>query len=218
MMKPQAKLQAISKKRRPRARAVLLFLGLIVLVGFGIWSAKDSDSTRKIADTNTDSTSITDNSDKVDLPEDSDANNDSEKNTNDGSQDILGESVVAEEILGEPAPKDENGEIADKDAAKKRDEQRINDMETIRDAMKKYYDKNSTYPGELGMLVPEFLDQVPENPSPGGAIYSLTGIGAEVKPGSKQYKYYDLVYVLEVGAKDLEPGMHVANPDGIAVP
>ena len=51
-----------------------------------------------------------------------------------------------------------SGEIADQDAAKKRDEQRIKDMEKIRDAMKNYFEDKDAYPGKLSLshLMPLF--------------------------------------------------------------
>ena len=131
---------------------------------------------------------------------------------------VLGESVVDETIVVEEAETDAEGEIVDEAAAKNRDKQRVEDVKAIREAMEKFYKDNEAYPGDFVALVPDYLSDVPTNPSPGGVDYSLTGIGAEIEPGTQLFAYYDMVYALEVGADGIEPGIHVANPDGIALP
>ena len=93
-----------------------------------------------------------------------------------------------------------------------RDSLRLADMKKFRSILESYKEDNDHYPEVLDNLVPDYLDEIPNNPSPGGQEYVYTGIG------SKPYSYYDLSYVLEVGAEGISPGMHIASPGGIATP
>jgi len=93
-----------------------------------------------------------------------------------------------------------------------RDSLRLADMKKLRSALESYKEDNEHYPEVLDNLTPDYLKEIPVNPSPGGQEYVYTGIG------SKPYSYYDLSYVLEVGAEGISPGMHIASPGGIATP
>ncbi|MFH1235395.1 MAG: hypothetical protein V1685_00455 [Parcubacteria group bacterium] len=96
--------------------------------------------------------------------------------------------------------------------AKSRDEKRVNDIRSFQAALEKYKDERDAYPDTLIALVPDYLDGLPGNPSPGGITYTYTPIG------SSPYTYYDLSYVLEVGVDDITIGDHSATPDGVATP
>lgn len=96
------------------------------------------------------------------------------------------------------------------EAAKQRDEQRLKDIQEIADALKDFVNDAGNYPSEVAELVPDYLAQLPTNPTPGGFEYSYTPIGSE--PAT----YYSLYYHLEVGAGDVSAGDHEATPDGIA--
>ena len=100
---------------------------------------------------------------------------------------------------------------ADPDA-RKRDDQRIADVTSLRDALKKHFDEKSSYPDNFDGLVPGYLSALPKNPTPGGRDYNYTPIG------SLPAKFYDLSYELEVGTDEVSAGGHVATPDGIAQP
>jgi hypothetical protein len=94
--------------------------------------------------------------------------------------------------------------------AKARDAKRLGDISTIMTALTSYQGDNGGYPDELIALIPEYLDSVPENPTPKGVTYSYTPIG------TAPYSYYSLNYNLEVGSGDVIAGDHEASPDGIA--
>ncbi|HCJ52124.1 MAG: hypothetical protein A2898_03525 [Candidatus Kerfeldbacteria bacterium RIFCSPLOWO2_01_FULL_48_11] len=96
--------------------------------------------------------------------------------------------------------------------AQTRDEKRVNDIRSIQAALEKYKNDKGAYPEALTGVVPDYLDGLPGNPSPGGITYTYTPIG------SAPYTYYDLSYVLEVGVDDITIGDHSATPDGVATP
>ena len=96
--------------------------------------------------------------------------------------------------------------------AELRDIQRLSHVRIIQGAIITYHDANGNYPDTKADLIPDYLASWPVNPTPGGADYVYTPIG------SLPAQYYDLSYELEVGTEGIIEGVHVANPDGIAVP
>jgi len=92
-----------------------------------------------------------------------------------------------------------------------RDTLRINDMKKLRSAIGLYFEDNENYPETFNVLVPNYLDEIPDNPFPGGQTYVYTGIG------SKPFAYYEISYSLEVGTEGIGPGVHVASPDSVAM-
>lgn len=109
-------------------------------------------------------------------------------------------------------------EVAKEDVpeATDRDKERVEEIESLRSALKKFYDDRKGYPESLDELVSKYMKDVPKNPTPGGQEYSYTPIGSADKQGV--FGYYDLGYTLEVGVNDLSAGLHIANPDGLAFP
>ncbi len=109
-------------------------------------------------------------------------------------------------------------EVAKEDVPKAtdRDNERVEEIESLRSALKKFYDDRKGYPEKMDELAPKYMKDIPKNPTPGGQEYSYTPIGSADK--NKVYGYYDLGYTLEVGVKDLSAGLHIANPDGLAFP
>lgn len=109
-------------------------------------------------------------------------------------------------------------EVAKEDVpeATDRDNERVEEIESLRSALKKFYDDRKGYPEKMDELAPKYMEEVPKNPTPGGQEYSYTPIGSADK--NDVYGYYDLGYTLEVGVKDLSAGLHIANPDGLAFP
>ncbi len=100
----------------------------------------------------------------------------------------------------------------EREQARIRDSKRLADVKQLRAKLEIYQEDNGYYPENLDSLVPDYLEYLPQNPTPGGTAYNYTGIG------SSPYQYYDMTYTLEVGVEEIDPGMHVANPGGIAVP
>ena len=94
-----------------------------------------------------------------------------------------------------------------------RDAKRLVDVRSMQAALESYKKANDdSYPAELISLVPAYLNGLPGNPAPGGITYTYTPIGSE------PYAFYDLSYVLEVGAENIAPGDHTATPEGVAMP
>ncbi|XOU94169.1 MAG: hypothetical protein ACNFW9_04965 [Candidatus Kerfeldbacteria bacterium] len=128
---------------------------------------------------------------------------------NTGPETSFQPTAINEETIGEPAKElteEESNEASD------RDETRLTDIKKMQEALENYKDNNGNYPDNFEGLVPDYMEIVPTDPSLNGTEYNYTGIGAS------PYMYYDMTYTLEVGVNDINPGMHVANPDGIAVP
>ena len=94
--------------------------------------------------------------------------------------------------------------------AKSRDAKRVSDIRAIVSALESYKGDQGSYPAELKSLIPKYLPNIPENPTPGGLSYDYTPIG------SSPYSYYSLYYNLEAGSGDIGAGDHEATPDGIA--
>lgn len=99
-----------------------------------------------------------------------------------------------------------------KNQARIRDSMRLSHMRMLQSILQSYYDDNEYYPEYIKNLVPDYLESLPQNPGPGGRAYVYTGIG------SKPYSFYDMSYVLEVGADGIGSGMHIMSPSGIATP
>lgn len=124
---------------------------------------------------------------------------------------VSGESTN-EVYMPESQPPVVNMPPEQKAQAELRDKKRVEDIKRLTVALGGYYKDKKEYPKNLTDLLPKYIDAIPGNPNPGGMNYSYTGIGSE------PYKFYDLVYVLEVGTEGIEAGMHDATPNGIAQP
>ncbi|MFH0805111.1 MAG: hypothetical protein V1916_02860 [Patescibacteria group bacterium] len=124
--------------------------------------------------------------------------------------------VDSVELIDQPAPENSNTQPAltsqEREQATIRDAKRVADMKATQVALEAYRRAKDAYPAELTGLVPEYLREVPLNPTPGGADYSYTVIGGE------PFTFYDLTYTLEVGSDGILAGDHSATPDGIATP
>ncbi len=109
-------------------------------------------------------------------------------------------------------------EVAKEDVpeATDRDKERVAEIESLRSALKKFFDERKGYPEKMDELTPKYIKDIPKNPTPGGQEYSYTPIGSADK--NDVYGYYDLGYTLEVGVNGLSAGLHIANPDGLAFP
>lgn len=94
-----------------------------------------------------------------------------------------------------------------------RDTKRVADIRTLMSALTAYFNEKGSYPENLTALRPNYIEFIPENPSPGGEPYVYTPIGMA------PYNFYSLVYTLEIGleAEDITPGQHEASPQGIAI-
>lgn len=108
--------------------------------------------------------------------------------------------------------KDEKEAAAEQDPnAVSRDEQRIADIKRIQEALVEFKSDRGNYPEKMEELAPDYLSEIPKNPTPGGIDYIYTPIGA------LPAQYYDLAYELEVGTSEVkDAGTHIANPEGIA--
>jgi hypothetical protein len=95
--------------------------------------------------------------------------------------------------------------------AKSRDAKRLSDIRAIMVALEAYRGDQGGYPTELGSLAPQYLSNIPENPTPGGLTYDYTPIGAS------PYTYYSLYYNLEAGSGDIAAGDHEAAPGEVAL-
>lgn len=92
-----------------------------------------------------------------------------------------------------------------------RDGIRIEHVKSFRTALATYHGDNEKYPETVADLVPDYLESIPENPSPGGLTYNYTGIG------SSPFRYYEFAYKLEVGVENISAGLHVASPDSLTL-
>ncbi|GEM_PF-1644444 len=99
-----------------------------------------------------------------------------------------------------------------KEQARIRDSKRLADIRSLRDALEKYKKDVGSYPQNLFLLKPRYLEEIPVNPAPGGQDYVYTPIGTE------PYSIYDMSYSLEIGAEGVGPGEHIASSDGLATP
>ena len=131
---------------------------------------------------------------------------------NDDDQTAGGQATVIADANPDTAIREVAADMSEseKKSATERDQQRVADIKTIRSGLGDYYEATGHYPSSLEDLVPNYVDTLPTNPTPGGTDYSYTGIG------SAPFMYYDLVYALEVGVDDIGPGQHVANPEGLS--
>jgi len=98
-----------------------------------------------------------------------------------------------------------------KEQAQVRDGIRIEHVKLFRTALATYHGDNEKYPETVAELVPDYLESIPENPSPGGLTYNYTGIG------SSPFRYYEFAYKLEVGVENISAGLHVASPDSLTL-
>jgi len=98
-----------------------------------------------------------------------------------------------------------------KEQARVRDGIRVEHVKSFRSALALYQADHEKYPETVTDLVPDYLESIPGNPSPGGVTYNYTGIG------SSPYRYYELAYKLEVGTQNISAGLHVASPDSLTL-
>jgi len=99
------------------------------------------------------------------------------------------------------------GKTTDELLAQKRDSQRLMDISQLRTALLLYSDDNTMqYPKTLDELS-NYISKVPTNPTPGGVEYTY-------EP-SKDFKFYSLSFVFEVGTSGYGPGLHIQTPEGI---
>jgi len=99
-----------------------------------------------------------------------------------------------------------------KEQARIKDSKRLADIRSLRDALDKYKKDFGSYPKDLSLLKPRYIEELPVNPTPGGQNYVYTPIGTE------PYSIYDLSYSLEIGVEGVGPGEHIASSDGLATP
>lgn len=94
--------------------------------------------------------------------------------------------------------------------ASMRDSDRLHDIRTLRQALKKYYDEQKGYPEEIDELITgEQLESIPVNPQPGGKDYNYT------PTDPTPYQSYQLCYSLEMGIEGVSKGEHCATPDSL---
>ncbi len=125
-------------------------------------------------------------------------------------------NTTATKTTIEPPDADEVAAAAEmteqqKEQALVRDGIRIEHVKSFRTALATYYGENEKYPETVADLVPDYLESIPENPSPGGLTYNYTGIG------SSPFRYYEFAYKLEVGTQNISAGLHVASPDSLTL-
>ena len=158
--------------------------------------------------------------------DDTNENANTAKDINEGLDEFTWENVNENENLNEnentnQAVANENVNLGVEEAepteeaetgAGLRDLQRVMHVRIIQGSLINYKEANGHYPDTSNDLIPDYLASWPVNPTPGGADYVYTPIG------SLPAQYYDLSYELEVGAEGITEGVHIANPDGIAVP
>lgn len=89
-----------------------------------------------------------------------------------------------------------------------RDQQRLDDISSVRSALAFYYQEMKAYPDILDDLLDKYLDSIPINPNPGGNSYIY------VPQDSNQS--YRLTFILEdggaLGALNLKAGEYQAGP------
>ena len=136
-------------------------------------------------------------------------NGDGTADTADATADDTVDADVNAAADATPAPAEGSAEFSD---AQKRDQQRLADVESLQKALQAYFDGKKAYPDTIEGLVPDYIAALPKNPTPGGIDYTYTPIGK--LPAT----FYDLSYELEVGANDVEAGVHTATSKGIAQP
>lgn len=97
------------------------------------------------------------------------------------------------------------------DSAAIRDIKRLGDIAGLRTALALYNNTYQVFPASLSSLLTEFLDELPLNPSPGGANYSYTV--------SADRTSYELTFALEEGGDwgivKLPEGDYYATPEGV---
>lgn len=164
------------------AKRTLLLLVVILIVGVGVWVI-----IRTQGDTTNDT--VGGNTNVV----------------------VAGEATNEEKELfdiEEPQPKYASDDPLYADA-KKRDEQRMKDIQSIVNALDKHLEAVDSYPELMDALVPRYIDALPADPTPDESEYHYTPIGRA------PWNFYELSYTLEVGTDDIGPGYHTATPDGL---
>lgn len=183
--------------------AIFCILTLIVIAG---WSCSEND-TNSNANVNTEVKNINEGLEYFEWDNEN-VNTNSEVKTNTNTN----QAAAANENVNKAI---DNVELSaeEQTAAETRDAERLSDVRTIQTAIEAYKADKGNYPDESSELISGgYLSAWLANPTPGGADYVYTPIG------SLPAQYYDLSYELEVGAEGVIEGVHVANPDGIAVP
>lgn len=94
-----------------------------------------------------------------------------------------------------------------------RDQQRIDDITSIRTALEQYFSENNQYPDNLGQLLNNYLTAMPQNPTPGGREYTYSV--------QDQKTNYQILFSLEEGATygtlNLTQGDYQATSQGISL-
>lgn len=90
---------------------------------------------------------------------------------------------------------------------KQRDTIRISDLMQIDTALDLYFDDNQKYPQKLDNLMPDYISNIPANPTPGGIPYTY-------EP-STDLSTFKLSFVLETGNYTYAAGLHVLVPEGL---
>lgn len=163
----------------------LLGLAAVLVIGWLIYRAQTTDSSEPQTNINGEVEGVEEEEEVVDEP-------------------------VEEEEPGAPVSQVPEGE---RPAAIERDQQRLADIKSLRDALAKYFTDNESYPERLDGLVPSYLSKLPADPLGDQAKvpYTYTPIG------SLPATYYDLGYYMEVGVEGLQPIEHDATPDNLTI-
>jgi prepilin-type N-terminal cleavage/methylation domain-containing protein len=100
--------------------------------------------------------------------------------------------------------------------AKSRDAKRVSDIKQIQTALELYYQDANGYPSlaSLPTIISTgsntYMGQVPANPTPNGAGYTYSCVGASPCAGP-----YTITFNLESGTGSLGSGLHSATPNGL---
>lgn len=121
------------------------------------------------------------------------------------------ETVAINETIDPPPVEDLTEQ--EKSDAQSRDQQRLDDINTLTIALDDYVNNNGYYPDTIDEIVPDYISELPIDPMPEIYEYSYTCIGS-----TGPCVYYDLSYTLEIGTDDLPAGMNLESPDEIATP
>lgn len=120
-------------------------------------------------------------------------------------------TVATNETL-EPPPVEDLTET-EKSDAESRDQERITEVGEIESVLQDYVDTKGYYPATIDEIVPDYITELPIDPTPESYEYSYTCIGA-----TDPCVLYDLSYTLEVGTDELPAGLNIISPEEIATP
>lgn len=106
--------------------------------------------------------------------------------------DLLVNSPLTDKIPDDIKPDQEAAPVDDSSPVE-RDEQRLQDISSIRSALALYYQVKKAYPDILVDLIDDYLESIPVNPNPGGVAYSYLP-----QDSNQSYK---LTFTLESGGQ-----------------